>query len=75
MYFLINYSREEKKLVSIRDFVDGAAASKAKLEVEIASLGCFVRNEIVVLEAENLESLKASHSRYFKSFSDIQIEK
>jgi len=75
MFFLINYSREEKRLVAIDEYVDSSSASKAKLEVEIAMLGCAVRNEVVVLEAESLDSLKSSHSRYFKTFSDIQIEK
>ena len=75
MFFLINYSREEKRLVSIDQYVDSSSASKAKLEVEIAMLACAIRNEVVVLEAENLDSLKSSHSRYFKTFSDIQIEK
>lgn len=74
MYFLINYSRKHRKLLSLTEFVDSAAVSKAKLEAEIAALGSQIRTEIVILEAESLDSLRSSHSRYFSDIVNINIE-
>lgn len=75
MYFLINYSRKDGNLVSITEYSERADASKAKLDLEILSLGSGVSNEIVILEAESASALMASHGRYFKDLSGIQIER
>lgn len=75
MYFLINYSRKDGVLVNITEFSDRAVASKAKLELEILSLNSSLSNEIVILEADSVDALMASHSRYFKDLSSIQIER
>ncbi|SKA11725.1 hypothetical protein SAMN02745674_02002 [Lysobacter spongiicola DSM 21749] len=75
MYFLINYSRQDGKLLSITEYCDSAEASKAKREVEIAAIGKSVKTEIVILEADNLDSLKSSHSRYFNDLGNIQLSK
>jgi hypothetical protein len=75
MYYLINYNRKDGKLVEIRDFKDGGDASAAKLRMEIDGLSSSEKNEIVVLEADSLASLMASHSRYFKELGRITIEK
>lgn len=75
MYFLINYSRRDGKLLSITEYSDSIVASAAKREVEIAALGGQIKTEIVILEAENIESLKRSHSRYFNDLGNIQLEK
>lgn len=75
MYFLVNYSRKEGKLISIKEFSGGAIASQEKLALEIDLLGQGVGSEIVVLEADSLEDLKNSHSRYFNDLSGIKFEK
>ena len=73
MYFLINYSRQGRKILSLTEFSDSGLASQAKLAAEIDALGSQIRTEIVILEAESLEALKKSHSRYFGEISNIQI--
>jgi hypothetical protein len=75
MYFLINYSRQVGRIVKITEFSDGHAAACAKLESEIASLSSGDHNEIVVLQAEDLASLRKSHERYFHDLDKIQLEK
>lgn len=75
MYFLINYNRQDGKLVGIDEFSARADAVAAKLKIEIAALSSGVRNEIVVLEADSPASLMTSHSRYFKNLGSIAIEK
>lgn len=74
MYFLINYSRRDRKLLDLTEFADSALAAQAKLAAEIEALESQVRTEIVILEADSLQDLKSSHSRYFSDLSSIQID-
>lgn len=74
MYFLINYSRRDRKLLDLIEFADSTLAAQAKLAAEIEALESQVRTEIVILEADSLQDLKSSHSRYFGDLSSIQID-
>jgi hypothetical protein len=73
MFFLIDYDRPQGRIVSMQTFpdTDYMAAMDARLEIE---LDLFHRKipdrEVVVLQADSLETLKVTHSRYFKTLQE-----
>lgn len=74
MYFLIEYSRKEGKLIKIKEFQSVLDAKTAKLESDIKSLENNLTSEVVILEAESIEALKKSHGRYFGDIRSIHIK-
>lgn len=73
MIFLIEYDRGTAKLFHIQTFddKDRNVAVNAKLELEIELLKEKLSREVVLLEADSLEALRATHSRYFKSAGEL----
>jgi len=73
MVFLIEYDRERGRIVSIRSFADSngdrAEESRLQLELELNLKG--VKNEVVLLEAENEEALRRTHRRYFEDLTEL----
>jgi hypothetical protein len=61
--FLIRYDRQKGQLLSIAQFggSDFAAANKELLRAETADPGL----EVVLLQAESEDQLRATHGRYF----------
>lgn len=71
MIFLIHYERASSRLVSIADFERTEEANVARAELEITLLGCNGTHEVVLLEADSLDALKKTHSRYFSSWDEL----
>jgi|SRR5471032_2871156 len=73
MIFLIEYDRDAGQLFHIQGFADNErdAAVGARLELEIDLLKEKLSREVVLLEAESVDALRATHSRYFKSASEL----
>ena len=74
MIFLIHYDPGSGgRLIRMIEFQsserDAAATERLKIEVELLSSGS--RMEVVTLEADSLDELKKSHSRYFKSIGEM----
>jgi hypothetical protein len=73
MVFLIEYDRERGRMVSIKSFSNSngerAEESRLQLELELNLKG--VKNEVVLLEAENEEALRRTHRRYFEDLAEL----
>jgi hypothetical protein len=77
MIFLIKYMREDGQVVFCQEYDDSEMekAQAARLEMEIEQSQEGRLNEIVLLQAENLDALKKTHSRYFKSLREMLEQK
>lgn len=73
MIFLIEYDRDEGKLLEIRQFssADRRYAQRERLNRELLLNMSGVCREIVLLEAENQKALERTHRRYFKTASEL----
>jgi len=74
VFFLIDYDRPQGRIVSMRTFPDAeyTAAMDARLELELDQFRDRIANrEVVVLQADSLETLKVTHGRYFKTIEDM----
>lgn len=71
MIYLIHYDRSASALVDVREFADRELANTERARLELSLLTSGEAHEVVLLEADSLESLKNTHSRYFKSFDEI----
>lgn len=71
MIFLVHYDRATGTLVDIQEFSSREKAADARSELELSLLDCEGLREIVLLEAESIETLKKTHSRYFNSLGDL----
>lgn len=69
-YFLIVYDRASGKRLDLEEFSSREEATRARFEREIAERG-HSGIEVVVLGASSLESMKRTHSRYFKSLGQL----
>lgn len=73
MQFLIEYDRDDGKIVSIRHYSDSdrsrAEVDRLKLELELRRLG--KEHEVVVLEANSEAALRKTHRRYFEDLAEL----
>lgn len=73
MIFLICYDRASQQLLELREFEPARLAEaidlRFKMEMEAHRRG--EAREIVLLEADSIETLQVTHGRYFKSFGEI----
>ena len=73
MIFLIEYNRLKGQLVDFQQFDDSkrqeAKELRFKRELELHQSG--VEHEVVLLEAENEETIRKTHSRYFESLEEL----
>ena len=73
MIFLIEYDREQGKLLDIRPFSRHdrkyAQCERLTRELELARHG-LVR-EVVLLEAEDRKALERTHRRYFRTAAEL----
>jgi hypothetical protein len=67
--FLLRYDRRRGELLSIAEFGgrDFASANSEMLKAETAEPDL----EVVLLQAESEEQLKATHGRYFGEFREL----
>jgi len=74
MYVLIEYDVSRSERVFTRTFpdTDYKAAMDARLDLELDLHRRKIPNrEVVVLQADSMDTLKVTHGRYFKSLEEI----
>jgi hypothetical protein len=73
MIFLIDYDRKKGKLRLFKRFRDDqrAEAQRERLDIELSLNGSRASREVVLLDAEDEETLHRSHQRYFKTTREI----
>ncbi|HEY3162451.1 MAG TPA: hypothetical protein VGJ78_26015 [Vicinamibacterales bacterium] len=73
MIFLIEYDRQAGRRVSLTEFPDDQrqAAEDARLSRELALNELGSENEVVLLEASDLDALKRTHRRYFADLREL----
>lgn len=73
MIFLIEYHREEGRLVKLRSFADSqrSEAENLRLAVELDLQDRGVGREVVLLEANDEATLRRTHRRYFERLSEM----
>lgn len=73
MIFLIEYSRPEGRIVTLRQFVDSerAKAQDERLDIELALNRSGAEHEVVLLEAADEDALRRTHQRYFDDLAEI----
>lgn len=64
LHFLLTYSLTKGHLVDVKEFRNGAAASRAYVDAERKNVGND-NVEIVLVGADSLEALKTTHGHYF----------
>jgi hypothetical protein len=73
MIFLIEYDRDEGRIVSIKNFSNSdremAEDSRLKLELNLHLKG--IDHEVVLLEAATEEALRRTHGRYFEDWPEL----
>jgi len=72
MIFLIEYDREEGRIVTLRSFEDRPEAEQSRLDLEL-SLNATndLDYEVVLLEAANEEAVRRTHRRYFEDLTEL----
>lgn len=73
MLFLIEYDRNQGRIVTFTEFEDSerknAEHSRLELELELNRLG--IEREVVLLEASTEEALRRTHRRYFEDLAEL----
>lgn len=73
MLFLIEYNREQGKVIEISRFSESEsqAANSARLNLELELNRRGVEHEVVLLEAEDEAALRRTHRRYFEDLLEL----
>ena len=73
MFFLIEYNREQGRIVTINSFEDSdrEKAKESRLELELKLNLGGINNEVVLLEAANEEAVRRTHRRYFENLTEL----
>jgi hypothetical protein len=73
MVFLIEYARDEGRIVTFERFPNEglSAAHSARLELELDLNRRGIEHEVVRLEAENENALRRTHRRYFEDLTEL----
>jgi hypothetical protein len=73
MVFLIEYARDEGRIVTFERFPDEglSAAQSARLNLELDLNRRGIEREVVLLEAENEQALRRTHRRYFDNLTEL----
>ena len=76
MIFLIDYDRSKGKLLKLVEFPDAhrlqAQYERLQTELNLSKQGLL--REVVLLEANNLDALKRTHQRYFRTAEELAKE-
>jgi hypothetical protein len=77
MLFLIEYNRNEGRIVTFEKFSDNASkiAKNARLEMELDLNRRGVEREVVLLQAVDEAALRRTHQRYFAKLAERYSEK
>jgi hypothetical protein len=75
MIFLIDYDRNQGKIVRLESFPDHERlkAENSRLELELLLRRQGAEREVVLLEAASLEALRRTHRRYFEGIAGLTI--
>jgi hypothetical protein len=73
MIFLVDYDRKKGELRSFKHFRNDqrAEAQRERLDIELSLDGSRASREVVLLEADDEQTLHQSHQRYFKTTREI----
>ncbi len=73
MIFLIEYDREQGRIVKLEAFngSDRNRAEEARLNLELALRSKEIDNEVVLLDAANEEAVRRTHRRYFEDLHQL----
>ena len=73
MLFLVEYARDQGKIVSFQAFdnKDSTLAKNTRLELELDLNRRGLEHEVVLLEAETEKALRRTHRRYFESLKEL----
>ena len=73
MLFLIEYARDEGRIVCFKTFTDhdSTTAENTRLELELSLNRRGIEHEVVLLEAQNEQALRRTHRRYFENLSEL----
>lgn len=73
MLFLIEYDREQGKVLEILGFSESEkeVANTARLNLELKLNRRGVEHEVVLLEAEDEAALRRTHRRYFEDLLEL----
>jgi hypothetical protein len=76
MIFLIEFDRASQLLVQLREYPDRdrATAQADRLDLELRLNRSGVTREVVLLEANSLETLHKTHRRYFETLESLASE-
>jgi hypothetical protein len=71
--FLVDYDRKKGELILFKRFQDDqrAEAQRERLDIELSLNGSGASREVVLLEADDEQTLHQSHQRYFKTTREI----
>lgn len=73
MLFLIEYNRDQGRIVTIESFGDSEreTAENARLELELDLNLKDIDNEVVLLDAATEGALRRTHRRYFETLAEL----
>ena len=72
MVFLIVYDRHKHELMQpVEEFASRPEARKRRLEVLLGLPPEIGHHEVVLLEADDLDTVKLTHARYFYSTAEL----
>lgn len=73
MIFLIEYDREQGKVVKMSRFseTEREVANSARLSLELQLNQRAIEHEVVLLEAEDESALRRTHRRYFEDLLEL----
>lgn len=77
MLFLIDYERQNGRIVSLQTYSDlqRSEAEESRLALELDLRRRNVEREIVLLEAADEDALRKTHRRYFENWDALAIAK
>jgi hypothetical protein len=75
MIFLIEYDRDQGRIVTIESFKnsDRETAEELRFARELALNDRGIENEVVLLEAETEAALRRTHRRYFEDLTELSM--
>jgi len=73
MLFLIEYDRNQGRIITLKSFPDSdkEKVEESRLEVELSLNLGGIENEVVILEASTETALRRTHRRYFEDLSEL----
>ncbi len=73
MIFLIEYDRDQGRIVTFKSF-DGSErqdAENSRLEMELSLNHRGIEREVVLLEADTEQAMRLTHRRYFEDLAAL----